>query len=96
MKNQFIIGAFVVVCGSVSAQTSATLPKQTNESREVGKTEAFRLEETPAKLEQNQTKISEENKSGEKTVITKEMWENKSERGRQYILAHPELYIVEQ
>jgi hypothetical protein len=66
--------------------------------RPSGVTEEFRKAEINNNQERmvvNQTENSGNVQAKSKTIISRSEFENQTERGQEYILAHPELFIVE-
>ena len=96
-----LLSAMLMVgVGVVSAQTSGSIqavnqPSNTNQTKV---TDLSKKDAIVSKSETNMVTPQNGNNTNSitKTKITKEEWDNQSERGRQYILAHPELYIVEE
>jgi hypothetical protein len=95
-----ILTTFIFGCAyGLTAQTQKefTPKKQVNAvHREKGVTEDFRKTE----MSNNEDRIAkskvEEKEIAKKTIITKEQFEMQSDRGREYIQAHPELFTIEQ
>lgn len=98
LKNLGVLFSMILV-SYVGHSQSTEKPTSTNavahEKRtETGKTEEFRLVESSNN--QERLIIMESAKLVEgKTVISKLEFDAQSKRGQEYILAHPELYIVE-
>jgi hypothetical protein len=81
--------------GYSQAKENTTMTNQTTTERtEPGKTEEFRLVEATNNQERMVNMESTKKVEG-KTVISKLDFEAQSKRGQEYILAHPELFIVE-
>jgi len=85
--------------GILSAQTSNST-NGTNPPSNSNLTRVTDLNKKDVTVNKSQTTVTSQTNSNPssttKVKISKEEWANQSERGRQYILAHPELYIVEE
>ena len=104
MKRIYLIAWVVFCAGSMFAQNTKTVQKDPAFKRPTSVTRKAAVTTTTStntllvtkEAEQPQTTVTTLKKVDGKVVFTQEELNKKSERGRAYILAHPELYIVEE